>query len=352
MMKFKFFLLAFFSCCFVLAAESAGTSSVPKLVRLARFELSKTQFKKTKIGGLSGAFFVGDSLYALSDDRGRVNEPRFYVFKVKMTSKKSSLQAEVVPDEVVFIKPDKDKKSSYLDGESFAFLNENAFLVSCEGDNNRKPRREPRLFEVDSRGNFLKSWTLPPGMLPEPTGMQKKGIGNNSGIEGLTVSADGKSVLAAVERPLVQDADPEESVVRFYEYDRNETNGPKAEYQYSLSPVGLFSGVSEILSWKGKKYFVLERGVRPEVGGQIHYQTALHLVDLSETEKNKKHSRLLRKAVIDVDLGDENFEAMAWGPAWGEYDRTLWILNDNNFTKLEKSMVLIFGVKDVGGVVQ
>ncbi len=343
--------LLLFSICWIAAVgqsaePAAGKGTSPKLIRLAKIELSKNKFKKTKIGGLSGAFFIGDRLYALSDDRGRVNEPRFYVFKVKMKSEKSGLQVEVDPENVIFIKTGKEKKSAYLDGESFISLDEKTFLISSEGDNNHKPRREPRLFEIDPQGNFLKNWVLPKEIIPESTGMQKIGIGNNSGIEGLTLSADGLSVLAAVERPLVQDSDPEEHTVRFYEYDKTETTKVKSQYKYSLSNVGLFSGISEILSWKERKYFVLERGARLELSGQVYYDSALSLIDLNEIEKSEKHPGLLRKYSIEAQLGDENFETMAWGPAWGEYPRTLWILNDNNFSKIEKNVVLVYGVSE------
>lgn len=336
-------LLIFLICSFVFANER---SSHLTWTRLARVELSKKKFKKTTLGGFSGAFFKGNKLYILSDDRGRVNEPRFYIFNVKMQTGLSSLEAEINPEEVVFISSSADKKMKYLDGEAIVNLSEKRILVSCEGDNNHKPRREPRLFEVDEQGQFVKNWELPSELLPEPVGLQKKGIMNNSGIEGLSISADGSFVLAAVERPLVQDQDPEKNRVRFYEFSLGESSENRKTYFYDLSGVGVFSGVSEVLSWKEKKFFVLERGVRPELGGRVQYSTGISLVDLEDTDKNEKKISLLKKQRIEVELGDENFEAMAWGPAWGSYPHTLWVLSDNNFSKHEKTVFLIYGVAE------
>ena len=184
---------------------------------------------------------------------------------------------------------------------------------------------------------------MPDELRPDPLGLQKKGILNNSGIEGLSLSSDGQSVLAAVERPLLQENDQEKRFVHFYEFAKAESSSPHQDYIYPLSENGFMTGVSEVLSLEEKKYFVLERGISPQIGNAIFYMTSLSLVDLNDVKiENKK--KILRKSLLNVELGSENFEAMAWGPSWGKYDRTLWILNDNNFSKSEKNVFLVFGV--------
>ncbi len=343
-----------FLFCFFIGMSSFATADLPvasadkiedKIVfeKLAQFELEKDKFKKSKIGGLSGAFFLKDHLYALSDDRGKVNEPRYYVFSVTLSTKDKKFDLKITPTDVIYIKSNSKTKNTYLDGEGFLALNEKHFLVSSEGDNNSKPRKPPRLLEIDAEGRFLKNWILPDEVIPESLGQQKKGIQNNSGFEGIGLSADGRFVLAAVERSLLQEISSEENYVRFYQYSIEDSTRPLGTYFYNLTGIGVMSGVSEILSWKDKKYFVLERGVKPEFTSKIKYMTGLSLIDLDNTEIINERRRL-KKSRLDIELGGENFEAMAWGPAWGKYSRTLWIMNDNNFSNNEKNIFLVYGV--------
>ncbi len=350
----------------ILLFNSVGFANEPvwHFEKLGRFELEENKFKKTKIGGLSAAFFLQDKLYALSDDRGRVNEPRFYVFEVKLKTEKGKLKAEVTPEKVVFIKTNKTTDKPYFDGEGFAVLNENRFIVSCEGDNNSKPRKAPRIFEIDSSGNYLRDWKLPEEVVPEPLGRQQNGVQNNAGFEGLSLSADGEDLLAVVERQLVQDftesmtKDLTEagSLARFYKF-KNTNRTPssvedkKQEFEneifyYGLDQVGLMSGVSEVLSLKDKKYLVMERGVLAKIDSSISYGTKLSLINLDEF-KTLASKKILKKTSLNLELGNENFEVLAWGPSWGKYSRTLWVMNDNNFSKREKNVFLVYGVEEI-----
>lgn len=332
--------------------------------KLGRFEIETHQLKKTKIGGLSAAFFLQDKLYVLSDDRGRVNEPRFYVFTVKLKTEEGKLKPQVDPEKVIFVKTNLKNDKPYLDGEGFVSLNENRFLISSEGDNNSKPRKPPQIFEIDSVGNYLRDWKLPEEVIPESLGEQKKGIQNNAGFEGLTLSADGKDVLAVVERQLVQDykktnskdLKEETSFARFYKFksihreqnfsvDKNQDLDVET-YYYELNPLGIMSGISEVLYLKDKKYLVMERGVRAKLDSGVSYATTLSWIDLNEF-KTLSNKKILKSNKLKFDFGDENFEVLAWGPAWGKYSRTLWIMNDNNFSKREKNIFHVYGVEEI-----
>ncbi len=348
-----------FSYAFCFASEP-----VLHFEKLGRYELEVNKFKKTKIGGLSAAFFLKDKLYALSDDRGRVNEPRFYVFEVKLKTEKGKLKVQVNPEKVVFIKANKTNDKPYLDGEGFAPLNENRFLVSCEGDNNSKPRKPPRIFEIDSAGNYLRDLKLPEELIPEFLGKQKNGIQNNSGFEGLSLSTDGKDLLAVTERQLLQDYTeskpknvPEGSLfARFYKFkninrekhfsENKKQNLGSEFYYYELDQVGVLSGISEVLSLKDQKYFIIERGVQAKFDSSISYVTTLTMVNLDEF-KTVANKRILKKNNLNLSFGSENFEVLAWGPAWGKYSRTLWAMNDNNFSKNEKNVFLVYGVEEI-----
>jgi hypothetical protein len=59
--------------------------------------------QKTVVGGLSGIVYDNDKIYAVSDDTGRVSEPRFYI--LNFTVKKNLLQ--ITPRETVIVDPQK-----------------------------------------------------------------------------------------------------------------------------------------------------------------------------------------------------------------------------------------------------
>ncbi len=332
-----------------------------------------TEFKKTTIGGLSGMAFSGDTLWALSDDRGKFGEPRFYGFDLKISGKSVSLN----PKSVSFISglPKTGERAAILDPEGLALLPSGDLLVSSEGDNNSKPREMPRIFRINPQGAWKADLPIPAKFLPESIGQQKQGVQNNLSFEGLSSSNDGKVLFASVETSLFQDyvAGEEEKGdwLRILKYEDKPEKGyqPVAEYAYRLDPLKdghggkeVFRGASEILAVSETKLIVLERGVRL-LPKKIWANTiTLYLVDLAKGTdvsgvsklEGAKFTGVEKTKLVDFesDLGKkrgdkrvQNFEALAWGPKLPDGRRSLLIMSDNNFSKKEITELVVFAVE-------
>lgn len=324
--------------------------------------------QKTVVGGLSGITYRDNKIYAVSDDTGRVSEPRFYVLNLKIN--KTSL--EIKPLETVVVDPKKKflKKEDFLDQEGMAQSHDGHFYISTEGRMNSIPRQAARIFKIQADGTILLELKIPEKFSPDILGEQKKGIQNNLGLEGLTTSEDGTRLYAMTEAPLFQDElIPEGSVTRLLFWKPQESLAPLREYFYKLEPlsqteqgVEVFKGPSEILEVSENKLLVLERGVRLSKALKRSYTASVYLVDFSKaTEissvKNLKMPDVVypeKTKLLDFESNYaglknkvvENFEAMTWGPLQKDGKRTLIIASDNNFSKNEKTEFVLFSVQD------
>ncbi|KHD89151.1 MAG: hypothetical protein OM95_04815 [Bdellovibrio sp. ArHS] len=333
---------------------------------------SGTQFQKTTLGGFSGIAWANNILFALSDDRGRFGEPRFYEFDLFVNKKTVSLK----PKAVHFLKgiPKEDDKEISLDAEGLVRLTDGEFIVSSEGNNNTKPRQRPRLFRISREGVWKSDIVVPDKYLPEPLGQQKKGIQNNMAFEGLTSFAEGKYLFVANEGPLLQDSpsnDAEGAWIRIIKYESSEGGGYKAraEFAYQVDALSsskkgseVFRGVSEILALSETQLLVLERGVRVSSKELLAKSVRLYLADVSKATdvaklfklSDGKYTGATKTLLLDfetdltkerTDKSVENFEALAWGPKLADGRRSLLVMVDNNFSKKEVTELLVFAVE-------
>ncbi len=324
--------------------------------------------QKTVVGGLSGIVYNNDKIYAVSDDTGRVSEPRFYILNI--TFKKNSLS--VSPLESVIVDPKKKflKQEDFLDQEGMAKSHDGHFFISTEGRMNSIPRQAARIFKIQADGAILSELKIPEKFSPDTLGEQKKGIQNNLGFEGLTTSEDGTTLYAMTEAPLFQDElMPEGSVTRLLVWKPKESSESFKEHFYKLEPlsqtdqgVEVFKGPSEILEVSENKLLVLERGVRLSKTLKRSYTASLFLVDFTKATDISKLKNLKMPDVVypeKTKLLDfesnysgiknkvvENFEAMSWGPLQKDGKKTLIIASDNNFSKNEKTEFVLFKVEE------
>ena len=325
---------------------------------------TKTFIQKTRFGGLSGITFRGDKVFFVSDDRGQFNEPRFYEFDIKKDKKIWKLENP----QVHFVGlPPEIERHQVLDLEAIAALPQGNFLISSEGDNNKKPRVPPRIFEVTGDGKWVQDVTLPPRVIPEATGQQKMGIGNNFGFEAMTLSKESQNLYFISERPLVQDADVKDKANqhRFYQMKRGKdqyelvseklVHGPPPPMGNGMT---LVQGFSEMIQWEDQIFFLLDRSLKVMSGRLLSFECRLIELDLTKASDTSKLERLtdaknLSPAQIHQthqlktsgeDLG--NCEGMAVGPGTEEYKQTLWIITDNNFSKSVDTVLYFYGVKN------
>lgn len=323
----------------------------PKLELLHVFEVPGTEeFQKTRVGGLSGLVWDESqkTFWAVSDDRGRVNEPRVYGLEWTWPAKDGAAAWKIA--KLVTLKDpkaDPKKKKSVWDLEGIALLPWGNWLIVSEGDMNQKPRVNSRVMEFKLSGELVRDYELPADYLAPATGRQTTGPRNNFSFEGLAGHADGSRWVAASELGLVQDKG---EATRFLEYVQTEAwvLKPGREWFYPLAPVvavkagrPLVTGVSEILHARGDEWWVLERGAGISVSG-LTYNAALFRVELGSDQELKK-TALLDLPARDARLA-RNFEAMSWGPALPDGRRLLVLLSDNNLEKNEPTVLAAFAV--------
>lgn len=332
------------------------------------------KFKQTEIGGLSGMIWSKDSLYAVSDDKGRNGEPRFYEFDLKIKNKTISL----TPKAVHFIKglPAENNKIPGLDLEGMVLLPNLDFLISSEGNSNAKPREMPRIFRTDTKGHWKSDLPIPEKYLPEPIGQQKKGTQNNGAFEGLTASTDAKLVYVSTEIPLSQDHYEMEEIkgpwIRIIKYEDKTGQlayKPVTEYAYRVDGLKdskqgkeIFRGVSEILALNENKLLVVERGLKISPKTLTMSAITLYVADLSTGSDVKslekleagKFTEVSKTKLIDFEtdlakeLGSkdiENFEALSFGPQLPDGRKSLLIMSDNNFSKKQITRLLVFAIE-------
>ena len=336
-----------------------------EFVLLGETHWSTTEkIQKTRFGGLSGITFHGDKVFLISDDRGQVNEPRFYEFQIKKDKNIWKLE----DGKVHFVGlPPNSGRHQILDLEAMAALPNGNLLISSEGDNNKKPRVPPRIFEVTTDGQWVRDIPLPARAIPEATGQQKIGIGNNFGFEAMTVAEEGKNLYFVSERPFVQDIEVKDTVnqFRFYQMKQQHDNyelvserllhGPPASTE---GGVALVQGFSEMVFMTEQKFLLLDRTLKIAAGRLLTFECRLIELDLAKASDTSKIEKLsaaknLQAAQIShvhplksksSELG--NCEGMALGPGNDEYKQTLWIITDNNFSKSVDTVLYFYGVKN------
>ncbi|MGZ3796733.1 MAG: esterase-like activity of phytase family protein [Pseudobdellovibrionaceae bacterium] len=326
----------------------------------------KLTLKEEPVGGLSGMYWDGTKLVAVSDDRGKFGPPRFYDLDLKISAGAVKMAVTQVLH-ITHAPPD-----WILDLEAIVPLSQTPngdLLLSTEGDNNHKPRAMPHIFMTSSTGVYKEDISLPDKFLPEPTGLQKKGIENNRGFEGVTLTPDGQKIFIMNEYPIIADQGESDSNLwlRLVEFKKDKASfKAEAEFPYLLTKstktatgIEVFRGVSELLYVNETQLIVLERGARLTKKG-IVYTGGLYLADTTGAKdiaavKNLSEGKvtaLKKELLVDFEeiLKDqkvENFEALAWGPALADGRKSLLVMSDNNFAAKEKTTLLVFAVKEV-----
>ncbi|MDG0815464.1 esterase-like activity of phytase family protein [Bdellovibrio svalbardensis] len=359
-----------------LRLEYFGETSIP----------TGTKYEKTTIGGLSAITWQNNTLYALSDDKGRAGDPRFYEFDLKLGQQTETAKAGIktdgkktvvlTPKAVHFVTnlPKEGERKALLDPEGLVRLPDGDLLISSEGSNDAKPRAMPRIFRVTATGEWKSDFPIPDKYLPETIGQQTKGIQNNLAFESLTSIADGKFVFTSTESCLAQDIvsgkEAEGDTIRILKFEDKGPLGykPVAEFAYHVDAFKdnqkgpeVFRGVSEILALSETKLLVMERGVRM-VGKSWAQTIGIYLVDLSKATNTLEINKLegakyqvadkVKLIDFETDLNKErsgktiqNFEGLAWGPTLPDGRRSLLVMVDNNFSKYELTEFVVFAVE-------
>lgn len=314
--------------------------------KIQQFEVpADFRISQHRYGGISGLSFQGDHLWAVSDDRGQYGPPRVYKQKLFRNSRQ---QLEVRPESELVL--GQVKGFAVLDLESIFALKDGRFILSSEGDFNKKPRVFPFVKTWSKVAGWGESLDLAEDFFPETTGLQTKGLYNNSGFEGMTVSTDEHNLYLMSELPLFQSKKPDIEFLHYKKSTKSEksSNEPvswvlferkKFQRNSGSTEAGeIMRGVTEILFWKSDFILVLERWVRLGSLKPLNTGAELFSVRLSNFEKKKLFT-------LDGELAG-NWEGMTFAPDLSDGRKLLVLVTDNNFEKGEPTKYLFLALKE------
>jgi predicted extracellular nuclease len=339
-----------------LAVEMLAETSLP----------GDLEVDQTLVGGLSGLTYDPgcDLFYVVSDDRGRINPPRFYTLKIRFDDK--GAHARVLGATLLRGADGLPVPRGGIDPEALAFHPNGNLFVASEGIPHRSIPPLVGRFRLD--GLLQGALDLPQHYLPGDDG--RRGVRDNLGFEGLAVSPDGSRLFLAAENALIQDGPAADlglgSPTRLLVIDLA-SGRPIDEYLYRVGavpdvprPASAFrtNGVSEILALDNHRLLVVERSFSAGVGNRVK----VYLVDIRDATSIKGLSSIrevddlelisLTKTLV-ADLGElgvepDNIEGVALGPALADGRRMLVLIADNNFQpSVQANQVLLLAVSGV-----
>ncbi len=353
---------------FILSFDSFGAS----LEFLTEAQIPhKSIFKKTKIGGLSGLYYDSEkkNLYAISDDRGNINEPRFYTFDFDLIKNKNHFELKINPKEVTFLSVNQTEKahsskkakaklfSKVLDLEAISRAPWGDFLMTNEGDMNQIPRVNPQLLDVKMDGTIVREFEIPAAFLPGKSGIQTKGVQNNLAFESLAANPNGKEWIMATEASLVKA--PKNSV-KFIQYTMPEAwvLKPGKEWNYPIDGesiekskdrnnlIPIMRGISEVTFLDEQHLWVLERGLQVSAKG-MQFLAQIYETELGATVQLEKKLILDLNTLRDANgkaIEAENYEGMTIGPPLPTGENTLIVVSDDNFMRNQVTKFLVFKI--------
>ncbi len=354
--------------CFAALAAAAAALATPlspgDLRLIGALEIPKAlEVDGAPFGGISGIDYdpKTDEWLMISDDKSDLAPARFYVGRLDFDAKAvSGLRLERVvslrrEDGSTFPSA-REPSGERADAESIRIdPDDGGLLWSTEGD----PQRgfDPAIRRMDRQGNFQGAVALPDMF------SFRRSARPNQTLEGLSLSADGRTLWAAMEGPLIQDGPvstiSQAGVVRLTRLDRQ--GRIQAQHAYRLDPVQAAparrgdNGISEILTVDERQLLILERSGVEDAQGRFIFHCRLYVVDISgaldisgeESLANGDTRPLTKRLLVNFDRLPEvaaaNLEAMAWGPVVGGR-RTLVLMADDNFDPTQRGQVVVFTI--------
>jgi hypothetical protein len=203
----------------------------------------------------------------------------------------------------------------------------------------------------------------------------------NKGMEGLAITPDGKTLVGAMQSPLIQDGGTDAPYIRIVTIDIR--TGATREYAYGLTNIGTpakpkYPTVSEIVAINGHEFLLDERDGKGFGDGSVAVVKKLYRIDLDGAQDVSGISgaaNLAAKAVAKTLFLDvvaalnasgipstdipAKLEGVAFGPdvvVDGVTKHTLFVANDNDFTptfggaeNANKLIVFAFDGSDLPG---
>jgi 3-phytase len=332
---------------------------------------SGTTFQDTTVGGLSGLAYDARRgvYYAVSDDRGEQQAPRFYTLQIDLSG---NALRDVRLTGVTTIDSDRGApgvqpyERNASDLEEVVLLPNGQLVISSERDQNNAPWL--RTFNPD--GTLTGELTLPDKFRPA----QGRGVRSNLGFEGMALTPDGATLYVVNEDALAQDGPittPDAgSQVRILRYDlRGGTWAPGAEYVYRPGPIfarpteagaAADNGVSGMV-WVRHvlpqyDVIVMERSFVTGRGNDVNlYGVTLAGADnvssvdaLPTPFTGRAVTKTLLLNLTAAGFAPDNLEGIALGPRLPNGRQSLVLMTDDNFNPTQRSQFVLIEVAGIG----
>lgn len=351
------------SLLFICGSSIASASSLTSLELLGETTLpGGTQLEGIPVGGLSGLTFdpASGRYLALSDDRSENGPARFYRLAIDLPGGEGAAAAPVVTVEAaipLLARGGAPFARRSLDPEGIAVGGERIY-VSSEGEANTG--QAPFVAEFDRAGRFVRELPLPARYRPAQGAAV--GVRNNLGFEALSLTPDGRYLLAGTENGLAQEspaaAPGVSSRTRILRWDL-ERGGAPEEFLYVVEAVSvtppepadvIVNGLVEAIALDRDELLTLERQWVPGVGIEMKlYAVSLAgapnvaAFDPPATRELATAKKTLLLNFTDLGLPLDNFEGMTFGPLAADGRRPLLLVSDDNFNPdLQKTYLLAF----------
>ncbi|MEC4984667.1 MAG: esterase-like activity of phytase family protein [Oscillatoria sp. PMC 1068.18] len=349
-----------------------------KLEFLDEYQLPKSNFNGTKVGGLSAIAYdpASTNYYVISDDRSNFAPARFYTFKIGFNQENlDNITIEKVEVKNVTSLRNENGQTypaGSIDFEGIAVSPKRTIFASSEGI--AKQKIAPLIAEYDiETGKQLSKLRLPDRYLPNETDTENeppRGVQDNLGFESLTLNPNGLAtsdpfrLFTATEAALLQDKialNPETSDrLRFLHYVIGPVGSPLllAEHLYLLEPApknAIANGLTEITAIEPEGFFLtLERTFGAFGAGAKIFQVIIgNATDISGVDSIKGElgelQPLKKKLLLDLselDIYLDNLEAMTLGPRFRDGTQSLILLSDDNFRDSQVTQFLLFRLSE------
>ncbi|WP_421654679.1 esterase-like activity of phytase family protein [Leptothermofonsia sp. ETS-13] len=344
---------------------------------LDEYQLPKTRFEETPVGGLSAITYDRrrDRFYVLSDDRSDFAPARFYTFKLNLdpTSSPSPQIKGIEIEQVTFITGEDGQPypKGSVDPEGIALSPAGTVFISSEGVT--RDRIPPFVREFDLRtGQMKRSLPIPDRYIPAFEGNQQiQGVRDNLGFESLTPSPGGYGntvlepfrLFTATESALVADNDfgaseqgaTKNRMLHYIVEDGRTLLVSEHLYKMEPPPEGTqYHGLTELLAIdQGGHFLSLERSFGLNGFTVKMFQLATGgatdtaaIASLKGTPKGVQP--IHKKLVLDLtQLGIQldNLEGMTLGPRLPDGSQSLVLISDDNFSPQQVTQLLLFRLK-------
>lgn len=348
---------------------------------LGAYQFPKTDFQKTRVGGLSGLTYdrQRNRFYAISDDRSNFTPARFYTLKLELSPVDATVDPaadlnpasiQVTIEQVTILKGENGEPfaASTVDLEGIALSPRQSLFISSEGDTNQGIA--PFIDEFDLQtGNWRGRLPLAARYLPNIEDGKPSGVQNNHGFESLTLNAGSYGstqlepfrLFAATESALLQDLSPAPEAatpVRLLHYLIGEDQSLLLDehlYLIDPAPEGVENqGLSDLLVLdQGGHLLSLERSFgMTGFGGKLYQLVMGGATDITAIPNlsggtdgiTPIYKRLLLD-LTDLDIPLDNFEGMALGPQLSDGSQSLVLISDDNFNELQTTELLLFRLR-------